>query len=556
MKKINLSLVLAAALLATSVSAQQTKRNLVANGNFENGTSNWRFQYFEGAESILKSETTSPISGTTSAQIEVVTQGTNAWSTMFYYMFPVENQAKYKITWKAKASEAFDMHFELCQKHDNYMPLTAVDAPASFKSDDAVNTKLMRGSVSLTTEPQEFTFTTDGTQLPDGGMMLAFHFGHAPVGVKVWLDDVKISRCDDGDWDGNLAPYGDFEQVWPIQKCGDDDTYKVACCISDAGVAAGDYIDTDANGINGQSFHAHLGAATAFWDFAPWLCWYANENCTYNLKFSAKASLDGARMSVRTATAPWSRGSKPGDHMLVDPTLSTTPAQYTVSMQNGLWGDGAGATSSVFDSGADGNYYGLQKCFISLSEPGFAQTTPVDIWMDDFKVFEDNLVLEDFDLLNVPTTMNVGGTTQMKVGDFVKPTHAPCKINFTITEGSNLADIDENGVITAKAAGTVKFKASDEDGNVSKDFSFTIAGGNAIEPAHATSLYLYPNVVKAGAVINVSEQASVKVYNIKGELLINKADKKLIDTESLVPGIYFAVLSDGSKTTNARFVVK
>jgi len=558
MKKFNFysTTVLIAALLSSSANAQQTKRNLVANGNFENETTHWRFQYFEGAESLLTSDTESPISGTSSAQIEVIADGTNAWSSMFYYIFPVENQAKYKVTWKAKASQAMDLHLELCQKHDTYTPLTATTYPATFISDDAENAGLMRGSVSLTTDIQEYTFITDGTQLPDGGTMLAFHFGHAPVGAKVWFDDVKISRCDNGDWDGNLTPYGDFEQVIPIEKCGDDETYKVGCCITDAGKVAGDYIDADANGINGQSFHAYLGSSTGFWDFAPWFAWYANENCTFSLSFTAKADKEGARISVRTATSPWGRGSKPGDHLITEPTLSTTAAQYSLNMSNGLWGDGAGATSSFFDAGADATYFGLQKCFISLSEPGFAQTE-VNFWIDDFKIFEDNLILEDFELLNVPTTIAVGEAVQMKVGEFVKPTHAPCTVYFDITSGQNFAEIDDEGNITALAPGAVTFTASDVDGVVEKEFTFTVVAANALKEASAKNgISIYPNVVKSGAIINMTEAADVEVYNTKGELVIRKNYKNIISTQNLTPGIYFAIIKKDKATTTSRFVVE
>jgi len=558
MKKFNYSFValLVTAMLATSVNAQQTKRNLVANGNFEDGTSHWRFQYFEGAESSLTSDSETPISGTSSARIEVVADGTNAWSTMFYYMFPVEYQAKYKVTWKAKASQDMTLHFELCQRHDNYIPLTASETPASFVSDDATNTGLMRGSVALTTETQEYTFITDGTQLPDGGTMLAFHLGHAPVGAKVWFDDVKISRCDNGDWDGNLTPYGNFEQVVPVQKCGDDEIYKVGCCITDAGLAAGDNISADANGINGQSFHAYLGASTGFWDFAPWLTWYANENCTYTLKFTAKSDKDGARMSVRTATAPWGRGSKPGDHLLIDPSLTTSAQQFSLSMANGIWGDGAGATSYKFDSGADASYFGLQKCFISLSEPGFAQTA-VNFWMDDFQIYEDNLVLEDFDLLNVPVTMEVGKTIQMKVGEFVKPTHAPCTISFEVTKGYTFAEIDDEGNIKALAPGDVTFVASDPDGNIEKEYTFTILATNAINETPASNgITIYPNLVKSGEVINLSKRANIEVYNTNGVLVLSKNYKNMISTQNMAPGIYFAIIKIGNEATTSRFVVK
>lgn len=198
-----------------TVSAQLPKRNIVANSNFEEGLKHWRWDNLTNNNAVLSVEKNNPISGNQSAKIEVLRKTQNTWDTNLYYFLPIEEYAVYKIIFTVKADrDNVRFKVELCESYDNltdFKPLELESWDDDFiveNKDAAIHD--LRGTVLAGTQARTYEFITKGNQFAYPNYILAFHFGHADI-ASYWIDDIKISRYDEGDWDGNLFPVGNFE---------------------------------------------------------------------------------------------------------------------------------------------------------------------------------------------------------------------------------------------------------------------------------------------------------------------------------------------------------
>lgn len=112
MKKRLLLITFSILAVLVGINAQQIKRNLVANADFEDGLKHWR-QYDDGGKLTFSEETADPVSGQKSAKIVVNNTATPIWVTALKYFFPMQSGAKYKVSFDAKASADVDLGIEL-----------------------------------------------------------------------------------------------------------------------------------------------------------------------------------------------------------------------------------------------------------------------------------------------------------------------------------------------------------------------------------------------------------------------------------------------------------
>jgi len=195
--------------------AQQTKRNMIANSCFEEDLKNWRKQTINGAEAEFSTEINTPISGGKSAKIKLINTGISGkiGDARLCYMLPVEKGAKYKVIFKIKADLDTRVGVEFAKNYDDY---EAISLPRPLPDGFLAEGRIFRGTVAVTNEVKEYVFTTNEIEENDWNYVFSFNFGSSDqLNTTYIIDDIKISRADAGDWDGNLFPIGDFEGITP-----------------------------------------------------------------------------------------------------------------------------------------------------------------------------------------------------------------------------------------------------------------------------------------------------------------------------------------------------
>jgi hypothetical protein len=520
-----------------SLNAQQVKRNLVANANFEEGLKNWLVVNGDGGGVVFSADYFDPISGTTSAKF--VPEANAGWSSQIKYRFPVERGAKYKISFKAKASETAPLSLEICENHDDFFPFELESAPDGFTGDGWA-----RGNFPVGTEVREYTFITQATPKSDWGYVLNFYAGEA-VGTSYWIDDVVICRADEDDWDGNLFPQGDFETDPPLLWAAENNWPMVHVEVNTPGYGA--FGIEEANPLSGSKSlwiekYAGVGDLGAFWNLAWFFSFYANEDVQHECSFAAKSNMEGL-IDFRTNGQPW--GIFGPDLQIHYLTIKPELQHFVLNDDNA--NDGCLASSGFY--GAGGVHTGHLMSFTSFypSPAGFK------IWIDDFRIAEKGLVIEDFDVLNVPATLAVTKTAQLTIGN-IYPTHAPSQVSYSVENGTGQASIDNNGILTGVAAGTVTVRVVSADGEIIKSIPVTITGGTAIASVSEAAIYLYPNVVERGDKIKINgidKTVNVAIYSTTGVQVSNLYSES-IDTDAMAPGVYMAKI----KNTTLKFIVK
>jgi hypothetical protein len=258
-----------------------------------------------------------------------------------------------------------------------------------------------------------------------------------------------------------------------------------------------------------------------------------------------------ARMSSRLASEPWDFPVG-GDHLIYDPAINSTVQTVELSPKTATGGNRTNTGSYNFAN----NWRGNMKVFTTLAEPDWVPSG-CKIWIDDIVVKQYELYTTDFDVLNVPATLLVGESRQLSIGNII-PTHAPSRVGFDVIDGSGQASIDETGLLTGVAKGTVTVKVISEDGRVIKDIPVTITGGVSINGIDKEAVYLYPSAVKQGESIKINGiklAANIQIYNLSGALVTVK-NSKTIETNRLTPGVYIVKIKDEGTVVLRKFVVK
>ena len=509
------------------VNAQQTKRNLIANSCFEEGLKNWRVSADPDFATVSIDED-QPISGNASVKVDVHQKTVDTWGINLFYFMPIEQNVKYKLTFKAKATAPARFKIELCRSHgSDYWPLVTEEVPEGWIVE---HDNVLRGTIPVDTEVREYTFITDGLHSAHWiwNYTLAFHFGRAEEGVSYWIDDVKMSRIGDGDWDGNLFTLGDFE-------CGPEfhgfwyDFWAENCLAE---------ISTD-NPISGEkSLHFYNGVGTGpFWGLSFNFPFWNNENTNYEVRLKAKVS-HPCQFMFRTHFDPWAYG----DDILGWDNDATdavgTVKEFVLTRENAVWANGLYGGFDAGQYGEFGFWEGQQRMFGS-----FIEQLPIPhdshIWIDDVQVREF-VTLQGFTVVKAPNFVEVNGEAQFTIGEYVTPTHAPATVVFTVIDGTGKATIDQNGVIKGVEEGDVTVKITSPDGEVEKMFNLTVVA-TSIKGINVSNIQLSQTVISAGGVIRIIGEPNIKainIYNLDGRLISTSYNKNQIETAKLRTGIY------------------
>ena len=546
------------------VNAQQTKRNLVANSNFEDGLKHWRWDG-NSEEINFSEEDMSPVSGSKSARIEVLKNTENPWQLQFYYFFPVEEYAKYKISFKVRsAMDNASFKVEVCESYENqtgFKPLDLESWQEGFQPDNQEANDL-RGVLTAGTAAREYSFITTGSQFGYPNYILAFMFGNASL-TTFWIDDIKISRVDEGDWDGNLFPVGNFESDRIV--IANNQGYYIDGRTNDPLSVA--YIDTQ-NPISGnKSFYIYKSPNenfSGYWELSYHFQFWRNDVSRLDISFQAKSSAD-TKLPVRMICHPWGHGG--GDVFQWEIPLTTTlqsirPDQYTAV---GWLGKNSGAEyASVmipayeWTEGAWDGHRGRMSLHGSLldnnvSKPG------VGIWIDNVVIRESSLFLDKFDVTYAPSTVAVNETAQFTIGEIVYPTHAPSQVEFWVDNRTGIAEIDQNGSIRGIKVGLVDVYIDTPNMTDEKKFTVEVTEKSGLGDLNLSVIQLSSTLVNSGELIEIKSQQPVDyvLFDVSGKQLDAAIYTRYIHTSVLDSGVYLVVvtLEDGQRITR-KFIVK
>jgi hypothetical protein len=184
-----------AVIISLSISSQT---NLVFNGNFESGTSGWMPKSWPDQGTMLvEIDEWDPLSDAKSLAVTILTSPNNHiieenfWKQNIRYRIPIIKGAKYKVSFKAMASDPCSIIGSFDQ---NFAPYSQVD----------------QHTFNITSTTQNYEYTTEAFPAVVGTGSFAFYFGHLEAGTQIWLDDISITEVTTPLTDGNLCN-GGFE---------------------------------------------------------------------------------------------------------------------------------------------------------------------------------------------------------------------------------------------------------------------------------------------------------------------------------------------------------
>lgn len=560
--------------------AQLPKRNLIVNSNFEEGLKNWRWDGMldDAADdvAVVSVEETNPISGTKSAKVEVFKKVQDPWQVQLYTFVPIEEYAKYKIQFKAKASvEDAKFKIEICESYDNqtaFKPIDIEEWNHDIFTIDNPDINDLRGTLTVGTEVQDFEFITAGNQFSYPNYIVAFHFGHATENVTFWIDDVRISRCDEGDWDGNMFPVGNFESDRVI-NFNNQGYYIDGRTANPESVA---YLTTGAgDAISGnKSFYIYKAPGEnhgGFWELSYHFQLWHNDATKLDVSLKGK-STKAAKFMMRVTGHPWGWGGGDWYQWVLPFTTEVQTIRPDRNMAIGWHGKNDGVDyGSVqplaygWDPIARTGYRGRLSIFGSLldNEAGgdeYKTSDDTGFWIDDVVIKEANLYLNKFDVEYAPAEVEIGKTAQFKIGDFVMPTHAPTELDFWVENGTGEATIDDDLVLTGVKAGTVKVFFDTPNMTDEHEFTVNVVPSSGVNILNEAVVRLSSTIVNAGELIEVKSpiQISFDVYDVTGSLIGTYGhNEHHIRTTGLASGTYLVkIKTDSNLNTVRRFIVK
>jgi hypothetical protein len=513
-------------LLLTSfaLGAFAQKRNMIANSRFEEGYLNW---FAEGSsldtlgDIKYDIDSITPISGKKTAKITIKRNPSNFWDRSFGYVVPITAGSNYQIRVKVRATGTTKLNIEFGQNH----------GPWDFayaKGDNVIGTSVT-----------EIVINTNGnavggvTTKSDFNFVFKFDLGNQPNGAVIWIDDISLSQLT-GNWDGNLVPLGNFEEVsagWNSYF----DMWGVGTCANLS-------IDNN-NMIDGKSLHIIKISTNADWKVTDLEFFYKqNKLADYEIScdiLAANGSVLGAQLfksymsnmggsheEAACLLAKNATSTKTGhvEHFVINKT-NTDSATYRQSGLNSTWG-------------------GIVKVYSGFG----ADVMPVgyDVYIDNIKVKEvielKKIEIAGDSILSRDTTLGIWAT----------PTHADNRVVWEVINGTGAATIDSIGKLHPVNNGTITVNATSKvDGSIVASKTFRVDMMVAALVASSERLRIYPNPVTNTLFIEGNDITNISIFSIGGVQIqkLNVTDKT-VDMSQLPSGIYLVKIS----TTSGCFV--
>ena len=153
------------------------------------------------------------------------------------------------------------------------------------------------------------------------------------------------------------------------------------------------------------------------------------------------------------------------------------------------------------------------------------------------------------------TTVNVGGTLQM-VATLTPSEPDDPTVVWTVDDES-IATIDDNGVLTGVAAGTVTVKGK-ASSLLSDEIEIEVTDGTSIAEASMANISIMPNPASEFITINNGVESEITIYNILGGIEMNRliGPNATINISSLQAGIYLVNVKIGNEVRSFNMVKK
>jgi hypothetical protein len=521
MKRVFTLLVLASFVFGASAQ----KRNMIANSRFEDGYLNW---FAEGSSldtlGDIKYDVDSilPISGKKSAKITIKRDPSNFWDRSFGYVVPITAGSNYQIRVKVRATGTTKLNIEFGQNHSSW-------DFAYAKGDNVVGETV-----------SEIVINTNGnaigtaTTKSDFNFVFKFDLGDQPNGAVIWIDDISLTQLS-GNWDGNLVPLGDFEEVsagwnsyfdmWGIGTCAD--------------------ISIDENNmISGKSLHITKTSTNTDWKATDLEFFYKqNKLADYEISFDILAA-NGSTLGAQLFKSYMSNMN--GSHeeaacLLAKNITSTKTDQVEHFVINKTNTDSA----TYRQRGLNSTWDGIVKVYSGFG----ADVMPVgyNVYLDNIKV-KEVITLKSLEIVGDSIV-----TKDTTLGLWAAPTHADNSVIWSVTNGTGTATIDTVGNIHPVSNGTITVTATSKvDGSVvaSKAFS-VVMPGDAIPVASSSILRVYPNPVKNALFIDVNDITDISIMSIEGVMMQkHNVSENVVDMSQLPSGFYLVKIS----TTSGNYV--
>ncbi len=241
-------------------------------------------------------------------------------------------------------------------------------------------------------------------------------------------------------------------------------------------------------------------------------------------------STKGGSLSITATVFPFDAPDKTFTWSLSDDNLATfsTPNESTMVLV-------AGASGTV--------------TVTATANDGSGVTGTIDIVMTNQRPVTEITVTS----AGSATEIEIGETLQMSAA--VLPEDADVSDVTWSVDKANVATIDENGLLTAVAAGTVIVKASANDNSFkSGTLSITVVAPLALNPVSNLAT-IYPNPTTQFIHVNVERAAQVQVMSLSGKLIMSTdmTREGKMDVSSLKSGLYILRIVSGRDVQAIRF---
>jgi uncharacterized protein YjdB len=121
-----------------------------------------------------------------------------------------------------------------------------------------------------------------------------------------------------------------------------------------------------------------------------------------------------------------------------------------------------------------------------------------------------------------------------------------------MSDKTSVATVSSTGMVTGVSAGTSTITATTEDGSKTATCEITVSANVSVKELAAQNIELYPNPVKNILTVkNLSDNSSMKVFDMQGRLVLNLMNTSSINVSVLNSGIYnLEVITKGIRSTH------